>query len=339
MNSPLDFFRKLESEPYRHDFFQALRRIECLFPEKPRLGKALRPIDEPLRLAQEPSVAFAPSTLAAFQLPQDGRPARMEVRFFGLLGVNGPLPIHLTEYARERLLHHNDKTFARFLDIFHHRFLELFYRAWAQAQPTVNLDRPKDDRFSIYVGSLFGGGTSRVTHRDSIGDFAKLHFAGLLSRQVRNPDGLASVISGYFRVPVRIESFVGHWMKIPEQDRTRLGAGNESVMLGLGAVLGSQVWDRQHKFRIWLGPLTRAQYESFLPGGGALGRLVAWVRQYLCFELEWDVRLVLAEAETPKARLGAYGRLGWNTWIGERLRGTDAADLTLDAECLEGVLH
>src|SRR5262249_39850509 len=90
------FFRALEETPYHYDFFQSLRRIECLFPEKPRLGKALRPVDEPIRLAQEPSLTFAPSTLASFQLSEAGKPARMEVRFFGLLGANGPLPIHLT---------------------------------------------------------------------------------------------------------------------------------------------------------------------------------------------------------------------------------------------------
>jgi len=330
--NPLDFFRALEQTPYHYDFYQTVRRIECLFPNKPRVGEALRPADEPVRFAQEPSLSFAPSTLASFQLPQDGKPARMEVRFFGLLGVNGPLPIHLTEYARGRLLHEGDKTFTRFLDIFHHRFLELFYRSWAQAQPTVNLDRPKDDRFSVYVGSTFGLGAARLQHRDEVSDSAKLYFSGLLSKQARNPDGLTSLLSGYFRVPVRIESFVGHWMKIPETERTRLGAQNEGAMLGIGAALGGRVWDRQHKFRIHMGPLTLTQYQKFLPGGSAIARLRAWVRQYLCFELDWDVKLVLAKHEVPSARLGEHQRLGWNSWLGARRLSTDADDLVLEPE-------
>ena len=330
----MSLYRALEATPYAYDFFQALRRIECLHPTKPRLGTALRPVDEPVRLGQEASLAFAPSTLSAFTLPGEGRPPRMEVRFFGLLGANGPLPLHLTEHARERLIHGGDKTFGRFLDIFHHRFLLMFYRAWAQAQPTVSFDRPRDDRFTVYVGSLIGLGGVKARNREPVEDHAKLYFAGRLTRHVRNRDGLTALLEGYFRVPVRVEEFVGHWMKLPESERSRLAAGNDSIRLGSGAVLGAKVWDRQHKIRLWMGPLTLAQYEGFLPGGKALARLVAWVRQYLSFELEWDVRLALAAGEVPALRLGQVGRLGWTAWLGNRASASEAADLTLDAEHL-----
>lgn len=331
---PQAFFRALETAPWQQDFYEALRRIECLFPAKPRLGTALRPADEPVRLAQEPALDFAPASLSAFRAGTEGRPPRMEVRFFGLFGPNGPLPIHLTDYARERILHAGDRGFARFLDVFHHRLTLLFYRAWAQAQPTVSLDRPRDDRFAALVGSLVGVGTSALRERDAAGDHAKLHFAGLLVRQARNADGLAALLAGYFRLPVRIEPFVGHWMRLPAGDRSRLGEGSPGVQLGVGTVLGSEVWDRQHKFRIHLGPLGLGQYESFLPGGLALARLVALVRQYLGFELAWDVRPALRRDEVPRTRLGAYGRLGWTTWLGAYRRAADADPMTLDAEAV-----
>lgn len=326
------YFRQLEERPFEHDFFQAMRRIECLHPEKPRFGKALRPIDEPLRLGQEASLAFAPTALSALSPGRDGRPPRLEQRFFGMLGANGPLPLHLTEYARERILHAGDLTFARFLDIFHHRFLLLFYRAWAQAQPTVNLDRPQDDRFAAYVGALIGIGASGLQRRDEIGDHAKLFHAGLLVRQVRNAEGLRAWLAGFFRVPVEIEQFVGHWLRLPEEERTRLGVDGDGARLGIGTVIGARVWDRQHKFRIELGPLSLAQYESFLPGGTALPRLVALVRQYLCLELAWDLRLKLAPQQVPETRLGGFGRLGWTSWIGHRDRQGAAGDLILDVE-------
>lgn len=331
---PLIYFRSLAEKPYDFDFFQALRRIEALFPENPRLGQALRPAEESVRLGQEASMAFASATLSAFELPMADRPARIQVRFFGMLGPNGPLPLHLTEYTRERLLHKGDATFIRFLDLLHHRFLLLFYRAWAQAQPVVNLDRPEQDRFTCYVGSLIGLGDKSQRNRDEIPDFAKLFYSGLLGRQMRNRAGLAALLAGYFCVPVRIEEFVGHRMFFQESERTRLGAGNGSAILGQGTVLGKSVWDRQHKFRIHLGPLTLAQYESFLPGGAALRKLVAWVRQYFCFELEWDARLVLSKEQVPPTTLGQFGRLGWTTWLGHYTAPADAADLTLDAERL-----
>jgi len=179
---------------------------------------------------------------------------------------------------------------------------------------------------------LFGLGETSLRERDAVNDFAKLYFSGLLARQVRNRDGLVALLTGYFRLPVQLEEFTGHWMSLQESERTRLG--RDSAVLGNGAVLGRRVWDCQHKFRLCLGPLDLSQYESFLPGGAALVKLVAWVRQYLCFELEWDVRLVLKHDQVPKTRLGKFGRLGWTTWLGEARRTVDVADLTLDAERL-----
>ncbi|SDW62790.1 type VI secretion system baseplate subunit TssG [Nitrosomonas communis] len=337
MRKPTDsvvYFRALQERPYDFDFFQALRHIEALFSEKPRLGHALRPADEAVRLGQEASLSFAPATLSAVDFPTADQPARIQVRFFGMLGPNGPLPLHLTEYARDRLLHVGDATFIRFLDLFHHRFLLLFYRAWAQAQPVVSLDRPKEDRFASYLGSLFGVGDTTQRERDEIPDYAKLFYSGLLARQVRNSAGLAALLIGYFRIPVHIEEFVGHRMIIQETERTYLGVKNGGATLGQGAVLGSSVWDCQHKFRIHLGPLTLEQYESFLPDGTAITQLVAWVRQYLCFELEWDAQLVLSKNEVPQTVLGNYGRLGWTTWLGNYTAIIDASDLLLDAERL-----
>ena len=328
----LMFYRALEERPHDFDFFQSLRRIECLNPDKPRLGRAQRPVDEPVRLGQDVFMNFAPAPIASFGKGEADRAPRLDQRIFGCFGPNGPLTLHLTDFVRERVLHHGDRTFVRFADVFHHRLLELFYRAWASAQPTVNLDRPGEDRFAVFVGSLVGIGSPGTRNRDATGDFVKLFFSGALVRQVRNADGLQSILSGYFQLPVAIEQFVGHWMPLPQGDCTRLGSRTAGAQLGVGAVLGSRVWDRQHKFRVRFGPLTLAQYEAFLPGGKALPRLVALVRQYLCFELEWDAQLVLKRTQVPRTRLGIYGRLGWTTWVGRIRDKHDPDDLTLDAE-------
>lgn len=333
----LTFLADLAREPYRYDFYQTLRRIECLYDNKPRWGAALRPVDEPLRLGQDPDVSFAPAPLASFEFGKDGAPPRLQVRLFGLLGPNGPLPIHITEYTRHRLRHSGDPTLSRFLDLFHHRFIALFYRAWAQAQPHVNRDRPESDRFHVYIGSFVGIAPQSLRHRDSIPDLARLFHAGTLVRHVRNADGLASIIRHFFRVPAAIEEFVGHWLRLAPAERSYLR--RDAASLGSGAVLGARVWDHQSKFRIHLGPLTLAQYESFLPataanrtGGTLLRKLTDWVRFYSCFELDWDVRLVLKREEVPRLKLGLAGQLGWTTWLGTRKAPTDAADVCLDGE-------
>jgi type VI secretion system protein ImpH len=325
----LTFFDALAAAPYKYDFYQTLRRLECLHDRQPRWGQALRPIDEPVRLGQDPDLSFAIAPLGSFDASR-GRTPRLQVRLFGLFGPNGPLPIHITEYARERLRHADDPTLCRFFDIFHHRFIALFYRAWAQAQPFVNHDRPKDDRFTVYVGAFLGLSPATLRDRDTVPDFAKLFHVGALIRHVRNVEGLTHILRHFFRVPVRIEEFVGHWMSLSTRERTYLSS--ENAVLGSGAVLGRRLWDRQHKFRIHLGPLTLAQYEGFLPGAPALRKLVDWVRQYLCFELDWDVRLALAPDAVPRLALGGGQRLGWTAWLGNRREDRAADDLCVDPE-------
>lgn len=331
---PLKFLRALQERPFDYGFYQVLREIECRYPAQPRLGTANRPQDEPIRLGQDPSMAFAPAIFSSVQPATDGRVARLIQQFFGMFGPNGPLPLHLTEFARERLLNNRDAAMVRFIDILHHRPLTMFYRAWAQAQPTIGFDRPEADRFSAYVGSLVGMGTPAVRRRDAAGDHVRLFFAGWLSRQVRSAEGLRSILSGHFRLPVQVVEHAGHWLKLPADDLTRIGTQTSGCQLGLGTVLGARVWDRQHCIQVAFGPLTLEQFESFLPGGDALHRLVALVRHILTFEFDWDLRLVLARGAVPAARLGQHSRLGWTTWVGTHARARDATDVVLDVESI-----
>jgi type VI secretion system protein ImpH len=324
------WFASLASAPYRHDFYQTLRRLECIYQGSPRWGRGRRPVDEPVRLGQEADLSFAPSPLASFDPGRDGRPPRLQVHLFGLLGPNGPLPLHITEFARERIRHEGDATLSRFLDLLQHRLMALFYRAWAQGQPHVNHDRPSDDRFGTYLGAFIGLAPPSFRNRDRVPDLAKLFHAGTLMRQARNAEGLAAIVRHFFGVRAMVQEFVGHWLPLGTRERTRLG--DEGARLGSSAVLGSRVWDRQCGCRIVLGPLTLAEYQAFLPGGSRLQQLVGWVRTYLSFELTWDVRLLLASGEVPRCTLGGGQRLGWTTWLGRRKASGDAGDLRLNAE-------
>ncbi len=321
----------LRREPYAFHFFQALRRLECLHRDRPRLGRSVRLADDPVRLAQQPSMAFAPATLAAFEPGDDQHPARLYEYFLGLFGPNGPLPLHLTEYVRDRTRNAGDQTFARFADLFHHRMLCLFYRSWADAQPTVSFDRPETDRFKTYIGASFGMGTPALWHRDAAPDLAKFHYAGRLAGQTRNPEGLQAILADFFKLPATIESFVGHWLPLDEKSRCRLGETPTTGLLGMTAVIGERVWDCQYKFRITIGPMGLEDFQRFLPGSDGLRRLVAWVRNYVGDELLWDFNPILKREEVPPLVLGEGTRLGWTTWLTGQPPERDADDLKLDA--------
>ncbi|GLQ91211.1 type VI secretion system baseplate subunit TssG [Dyella acidisoli] len=319
----------LRDQPEAFEFFEALRWLECAYPDKPRFGHSAKPAEDAVRLCQTPSLAFAPRTVERFDQQAEGKPPRMYGLFFGLFGPNAPLPLHLTEYALERKHHERDSTFVAFADIFHHRMLSLFYRAWADAQPTVQLDRPGEDRFSLYMGALVGLSTPNLQSRDALPDRYKHFFAGRLLAQARNAEGLKHLLEHFFGIPVRVVEFVADWMRLPGTAHLKLGQSREVAGLGTTAVLGEYVWGAQQRFRLRLGPLTRAEFSNFLPGGEALRQLIAAVKTYVGEEKVWDVQLVLKQEEVPTTRLGQNGRMGLTTWLGQPQRKADNDDVVL----------
>lgn len=328
-------FDALAARPGRFDLFQALRRIEAAHADKPRLGDALRPGDEPVRFASEPALNFAPTAITKLAANDHG-PPRLVQRVLSLFGPNGALPTHLTEYARERAMHHGDRTFAAFADMLLHRFGLLFYRAWARANPVVGMDRSRDAPIVRHVGALIGLAEPSLRERDALGDFPKLYFAGRLARSARDADGLQSWIALRFRVPALVQQFSGHWMPLGPEERTRL-VKHDGVALGRGAVLGRQVWDVQHKFRIEIGPLGWEAFQAFLPSGPHLPALQAMVRQYVGQEFAWDVRLRLKPAEVPAWPLGrqpGVGMLGRSAWLNSQRPRKRADQLLMNVESI-----
>jgi type VI secretion system protein ImpH len=243
------------------------------------------------------------------------------VAFFGLFGPHGPLPLHLTEYARDRIRHAGDRTFASFADLFNHRMLVLFQRAWATAQPTASHDRPESDRFRAYVAALFGHDSS-LDERAAVGTWPKLQYAAHFANHSRHPSGLEAVVSDYFGVSARVEEFIGSWLEVPQSSRFALGVSAQVSTLARTTVLGGRVYRCDQKFRLVLGPLSRSQFERLLPGGSALPALRELVRAYTCDELDWDTRLELGPAESDQAELARGSRLGWHARLGTRSAGS-----------------
>lgn len=324
---------RLVEKPYAFDFLQAVRRLDCARGSGEPIGLSTRLKMDPIRFGQKVGLGFAPSTIASVSPGVEGQPPRMQVHFLGLMGPNGPMPLHLTEYVHEREHNFHDRGLARFLDVFHHRIISLFYRAWAVNQPTASFDRaaidPLSDRMGVYVASTAGYGSPKLRARDRVNDLAKLHYIGRLACQTKNAEGLEAIIADYFKVPARVQEFMGHWMPLPDDSRCQLGASRATGLLGSTVVMGSSIWDVQQKFRIRIGPVKLRAYERFLPTGQSFGRLVDWVRNYVGFEYLWDTQLVLDRTEVPQTRLGSSGRLGWTTWLSTKPLDRDLDDLVL----------
>jgi len=319
----------LAEYPFEFDFFQAVRWLECINPEHPRVGCSTHCRDDIVRFGQNISLGFAPSALHAYTKATSERPGRMLVNFLGLLGVNGPMPAPVTEYVYDRIHHEGDETLARFLDIFNHRMLSLFYKAWACNQQTVSSDRKNQDAFARYFGSLFGMGTEAFHQRDVLPDDAKLYYCGRLSNQVKNAEGLQSILQDYFSVPVAIQEFVVEWVTLPDEYCCSLGRSPDNGTLGSTLIVGSRFAECQQKFRIEFGPMGLSNYQRMLPGHSSLEHLVAWVRQYCGDELGWELKLILRCDEIPQTCLGQLGQLGWNTWIGSEEFKRDADNVIL----------
>jgi type VI secretion system protein ImpH len=317
------------ARPHAYQLFALLRLFECAHPELPRLGRATRPRDEALRIGQDPGLGFAAAAVARIEPAAGQRPARLVQRVLGVFGSNGALPTYLSEYAFERQHHAQDATFVRFADIFHHRMLSLFYRAWASSQPAVSLDRPDEDSFGTWVGALCGLGLPALRGRDAVGDFVKLGHAAIFGHNVKSADGLQIVLANHFRVPVRIAQWRAQWLAIPPSERSRLGCRHAFATLGEDVVIGERLWECQGKFRIVLGPLGFDDYQRFLPGGCSHRKLADLVRLYTGDELAWDLELVLQHRQVPRSWLGNSMRLGYTSWVGVRQETHDADDLVL----------
>jgi type VI secretion system protein ImpH len=303
----------LRAEPGRFSLFAALRLLEQMFAERPRLGESRKASDDGVRLGHVPHLIFARSDAATFQ-ESDAGPPRLEQHSFGLFGPNGPLPAHMTELAYERRRHAGDGVIVDFLNIFQHRLISLFYRAWADADPATNFDRPGSDRFRTYVGALLGMAPLEARDRDTVSDYAKLSRAALFAHQARSAPALQAILADYFGLPAEVRQFRGAWLTVPGELRCRLG--RDPATLGDGAFLGSALWRSQHKFEIVLGPLSLSRFQTLLPGAPGLRELADLVRLFTNDEWTWQMRLLLPQEEAPPTRLGRCGKLGWVSWLG-----------------------
>lgn len=325
---PLD--EELFKAAFRYDFFQAVRLLERLRPGSVPVGRTGPPRREAVRFRVLQSLAFPPSQIQALGRPDDpSSPPEMTVAFLGLTGPSGVLPHCYTELliGRARV---GDRTAAAFLDLFNHRLISLFFRAWEKYRPYLAHERGEGDCASRHLFDLIGLGLEPLRGRNSFPDEALRFYSGFFSRRHRPAVVLARLLKDYFALPVEVRQFVGQWLPLAPDDRSRLGDSGAHNGLATSLVLGSRVWDEQGKFRLRLGPLSFRRFLALSPDGEDFRALVQMTRMYVDAEFTFDVQLVLAAEEVPACLLSREApsrpRLGRSAWLKSRPFANDAED-------------
>lgn len=313
---------EIGAEPWRFDVFTVLRRLEREHATKPRIGDSNVRQDEYALLGQNPYLEFPASNIEAAEIDAAGR-ARLKLRFLGLLGPQGALPLSTTSEALN-WLHMRDDAFARFLDILNHRFLQLFFRAWADSRPIAQHERPKADRFFAYVGSVIGVGSPIYHDLDTVPDAQKLAHAGLAAPAAKSGVRLEGLIAGVLGLEAEIYEFEGSRLPLAREDLTRLGRANNC--LGRDTMLGSTFYSVQDKFKVRLRTRDYQQFTRVLPSGDYAEPLADLVTFYIGEALDWDVEIAIPSREVRPLRLGKSGALGWTSWLAPKIDPNDTSE-------------
>jgi type VI secretion system protein ImpH len=312
---------RLREAPHEFRFFQAVRLLQALGEGRTPVGGFADPTRETVRFASHQTLAYPPSEISTLTV-EDEKTPRLEVNFMGLTGPVGEMPVFYTAHMLERL-RARDRTAADFFDIFNHRLISLFYRAWEKQRFAIRQERGDEGGLRQYVLDLIGLGTKGLQDRQAVEDSALVFYSGLMAQRPHSAHALENLIAGYFDVPVSIIQFVGSWRKLDESSLCRLeddpARAGFASQLGVGAVAGDEVWDPQSAARIRIGPLPLQRYLEFLPSGSAYPALRAMALLFAGLEIDFEVQLVLQREDAPGCCLGAEGdtapKLGWVTWV------------------------
>ncbi len=305
----------LLAEPWQFEFFQAIKILELLHPERRPPGESSDPDSEVVRLRSRVTLEYPASEVQHITPPAtQGEPYSMTVNLLGTAGQYGPLPLADTERILERLAR-RDAAMRDFLDIFNHRLLSLLVKIRKVHHPSLTSGQPHIDRTAFYLFSFFGLGNSSLRNRLGVADRSLLHYCGILAQHPRSSSGLERFFSDYFRVPATIHQLAGGWRYLEEDQWTRIGLTGRNQILGVSAMSGKRYWDQQSNFEVDLGPLNLDQFLDFLPNGTAFQPLCELARFYAGVDAEFRFRLTLLQRQVPATRLMRNSRLGWTSWL------------------------
>jgi type VI secretion system protein ImpH len=300
------------------EFFQAVRLLHKLRPNRAGVGRDADPDREAVRFRSDTSFVFPEGDIAGIAAGEDGRPDEMTVKLLGIAspGSFGSLPTPYIEELRrqERVL--KNPAMREFFDLFNHRIVSLFYRAWERSQLPVLHDLRQDSAFESALRAAIGLFAPGLAAQLPLDATSLLSRAGLLAMAPAPATAIESLVTSLYGVPARVEQFLPSWYAIDPPDRSRLGTAH--ARLGLDLHLGEQVLLVQSRFRVALGPMDRARFLALLPDGERYAALSSVVRLAAGVEFDFEVQLVLDAADVPETRLAgdeSATQLGWTSWL------------------------
>ena len=316
---------------------------------------------EAVRFRAPLGTAYPGAEIGALRQRANGQPL-LTTPVMGLTGPTGVLPRHYGEMVHATV-RNRSAALQDFLEMLAQRLVAQFARAGMKYRPhraaeaenlarrtaggtdgaTSRDDTKRGDPVAQALMAFIGYGTPHLASRLAAGASPLLHYAGLLSMRPRSADRLAAMLSDWLGRKVEVRQFVGDWLSLPPEQRTRMPKGREAGAfnrLGVDAAIGVRAWDVQARVVLRVGPLDEAGFAALLPDRDLLRRLVSLTRAFLGFETGFSVNPVVAASSVPALRLGdhpggAPARLGWNTWIPATTQRGDAADAIFTAEAVE----
>jgi type VI secretion system protein ImpH len=300
-----------------------------------------------VRFSVPPSLGFPASEIGAVTPGEGDEPARMEVNFLGLTGPAGVLPPHYTELARQRQ-REKDETLRDFLDVFHHRAVAFFYRAWEKYRLPVVYERHRmtedggPDPITHAFEALVGYAAPAERRALPLDPELLVRFGGHLASGTRSAAGLEAMLEGFTGVPVSVEQFQSEWADMSPGDTVRLpddnGGGGRNHRLGTDFLIGTRTCIADGRVGIVLGPLDEAAYREWMPGTPRFKELCDLVRGFAGAAMQFSVTFRLpGDAVPPWSLDGARDgfRLGWNTWSGPPTDGAALHPVTASPDAAE----
>ena len=305
----LSFLSQAQEGVAGSGLFPLLRGAEARAGDLPRVGKSKRPDQNVVDLRHVPSLTFPARTLESISI--EGGRAKISGYWLGLTGPMGPLPLHLTEYASYERRYAKTQPFGDFLDLLAGRMLQLYYRSWADSQPSSHADREQDDLFAFYLSAL-SGATDGVAADALFPARARLHYAAVFAGR-RSAAALEDALTHLLGVDARIKEFQPRWRRIEVADQSRLGG--QFAILGDDVVAGQRVRIASDAFRVVIRAKSFAEFKELLPSEARFGIAAEALDAFAPSHLEWDLMIEIDEAMIPASRLDGQSRLGWTSWL------------------------